>query len=74
MPLTALRKIYHGGVDVFTDNGAIYDHGMSLGSAKFKHSAGFGGYFLIAGFGIKADLAYNMHNAFRVHFSTGFRF
>jgi outer membrane protein assembly factor BamA len=74
MPLTGLRKIYHAGVDVFTDNGAIYDHGMSLGSAKFRHSAGLGGYFLIAGFGIKADLAYNMHNAFRVHFSTGFRF
>jgi outer membrane protein assembly factor BamA len=74
MPLTPLRKIYHAGIDVFTDSGAIYDHGMSLGNAKFKHSAGLGGYFLIMGFGIKADLAYNMHDAFRLHFSTGFRF
>jgi outer membrane protein assembly factor BamA len=74
MPLTPLRKIYHAGIDVFTDSGAIYDHGMPLGSAKFKHSAGLGGYFLIMGFGLKADLAYNMHDAFRLHFSTGFRF
>jgi outer membrane protein assembly factor BamA len=74
MPLTPLRKIYHAGIDSFIDSGAIYDHGMSLGNAKFRHSAGLGGYFLIMGFGIKADLAYNMHDAFRVHFSTGFRF
>jgi outer membrane protein assembly factor BamA len=74
MPLTSLRKIYHAGIDVFMDSGAIYDHGMSLGSARFKHSAGLGTYFLLAGFGLKADLAYNVHDAFRVHFSTGFRF
>jgi outer membrane protein assembly factor BamA len=74
MPLTSLRKIYHAGIDVFTDGGAIYDYGTSLGNSKFKHSAGVGGYFLIAGIGLKVDLAYNMHDAFRVHFSTGFRF
>jgi hypothetical protein len=45
-----------------------------MGSAKFRQGAGLGRYFLIAGFGIKDDLAYNMHDAFRVHFSTGFRF
>jgi outer membrane protein assembly factor BamA len=74
MPLTPLRKFYHAGIDGFLDSGAIYDHGMSLGSTKFRHSAGIGGYFLLMGFGLKADLAYNMHGAFRVHFSTGFRF
>lgn len=74
IPMTAPRTIYHAGVDVFIDRGAIYDHGISFGNAKFRHSAGVGGYLLFAGFGLKADLAYNMHDAFRVHFSTGFRF
>jgi outer membrane protein assembly factor BamA len=74
IPLTPLRKIYHAGIDVFMDSGAIYDYGMSIGNAKFRNSAGIGAYFLIFGFGIKADLAYNMSDAFRVSFSTGFRF
>jgi outer membrane protein assembly factor BamA len=74
MPLTPLRKIYHAGIEVFADSGAVYDHGISMGSAKFRQGAGLGGYFMIAGFGIKADLAYNMHDAFRIHFGTGFRF
>jgi hemolysin activation/secretion protein len=74
MTLSPLRAIYRSGIDVFLDSGAIYDYGQSLGSAKWKHGAGVGGYFLIAGFGIKVDVGYNMHDAFRVHFSTGFRF
>jgi outer membrane protein assembly factor BamA len=74
VPLTPLRKMYSAGIEGFIDSGAIYEYGMSMGNAQFKHGAGLGAYFLIAGFGLKADLAYNMHDAFRVHFGTGFRF
>ena len=74
MPLTSPRKVYHAGINVFLDSGAVYDYGTSIGNADFKHGAGVGCFFLFMGFGIKADLAYNMHDDFRVHFSTGFRF
>jgi len=74
MPLTSPRKAYHAGINLFLDSGAVYDYGTSIGNADFKHGAGVGCFFLFMGFGIKADLAYNMHDDFRVHFSTGFRF
>jgi len=74
IPLTSPREVYHTGINVFLDSGAVYDYGTSIGNADFKHGAGVGCFFLFMGFGIKADLAYNMHDAFRVHFSTGFRF
>ena len=74
LPLSPLRRPYRYGVGLFLDGGAVYDHGESIGNAKFRHGAGAGVFFLIMGFGIKADVAYNMNDAFRVHFSTGFRF
>lgn len=75
LPLSSLRHIYRSGVALFFDSGAAYDHGVALGNAKFNHGAGVGAFLLIMGFGIKADLGYNMHDdSFRVHFSSGFRF
>jgi hypothetical protein len=66
--------MYHTGIDVFFDSGAVYEYGTSIGNTGFKHGAGFGGFLLFMGFGIKIDLAYDMDDSFRVHFSTGFRF
>jgi outer membrane protein assembly factor BamA len=74
MPLTSPMKIYHAGVDFFFDSGAVYEHGRKLADTQFRHGAGFGFFFLIAGFGIKVDLAHNLRDNARVHFSTGFRF
>lgn len=74
IPLSPLRTAYHTGIDFFVDTGAVYDHGRALWDARFRQGVGAGGYFLIAGFGIKVDVAYNMRDSFRVHFSTGFRF
>jgi len=74
LPLTSLRRIYRSGVAMFFDSGAAYDHGESLGNAKFNHGTGIGAFFLIMGFGVKVDVAYNTHDAFRVHFNSGFRF
>jgi len=74
VPFGSPRAIYRAGLDVFFDTGAVYDHGRSLTSADFKHGAGLGLYFFLAGLGIKADFAYDLHDSFRVHFSTGFRF
>ena len=45
-----------------------------LGGAATLRGHEPGAFFLIMGFGIKVDVAYNMNDAFRVHFSTGFRF
>jgi outer membrane protein assembly factor BamA len=74
LPLSPLRYPYHSGFAFFLDSGAVYDHGESLRNAKFRHGAGVGAFFLIMGFGIKVDVAHNMRDAFRVHFSAGFRF
>jgi outer membrane protein assembly factor BamA len=74
MPLTSPMRIYHAGVDVFFDSGAVYEHGRKLADTQFRNGAGFGFFFLIAGFGIKVDIAHNLHDNARVHFSTGFRF
>jgi outer membrane protein assembly factor BamA len=74
MPLTSPHVAYHAGIDVFLDSGAVYDYGTSIGNADFKYGAGIGWFFLFMGFGIKADLAYDMHDDLRFHFSTGFRF
>ena len=74
LPLSPLRRIYRSGFTLFFDSGTAYDHGVSLANAKFRHGAGVGAFILIMGFGVKADVAYNMHDAFRVHVSSGFRF
>jgi outer membrane protein assembly factor BamA len=74
LPLTSKLAVYHAGMDFFLDSGAVYNHGQSFGSADVKHGAGFGFFFLVAGFGIKVDFAHNLRDNFRVHFSTGFRF
>ncbi|HSW38011.1 MAG TPA: BamA/TamA family outer membrane protein [Acidobacteriota bacterium] len=74
VPLSPLRAPYHAGVDLFIDTGTVYDYGTSLRNAEFRHGAGIGGFFLFMGFGIKVDVAYDMRDSFRTHFSTGFRF
>jgi outer membrane protein assembly factor BamA len=74
MPMTSPLKIYHAGIDFFFDAGAVYEDGRKLADTNFKHGAGLGVFFLIAGFGIKVDVAHNLHDSARVHFSTGFRF
>ncbi len=74
LPLTSPLKIYHAGVDVFLDSGKVYDDGQTFGSADWKHGAGVGVFFLIAGFGLKVDLAHDLNDSVRVHFSIGFRF
>ena len=74
LPLSPLRRIYRYGVALFFDSGAAYDNGVSITNAQFRHGAGVGAFFLIMGFGVKADVAYNMRDAFRVHISSGFKF
>ena len=74
LPLSSPLKIYHAGVDVFLDSGIVYDHGQSFRGADWKHGAGVGVFFLVAGFGFKVDVAHDLNDSVRVHFSTGFRF
>lgn len=74
MPLTSPLRPYHAGVAFFLDSGAVYDHGHSIRTVDFKHGAGMGLFVLIAGFGLKVDVAHNLRDSFRIHFSTGFRF
>lgn len=74
LPLSSPLRIYHAGVDVFLDSGMVYDHGQSFRDADWKHGAGAGVFFLIAGFGFKVDVAHDLDDSVRVHFSTGFRF
>jgi len=73
-PLSSLRPIYRYGGVLFFDSGVAYDHGESLKNVKFKHGVGVGAFLMIMGFGITADVGYNMHDAFRVHVNSGFRF
>jgi outer membrane protein assembly factor BamA len=74
VPMTSPLKVYHAGFDFFFDGGAVYEHGRRLADTNFKHGAGLGVFFLIAGFGIKVDVAHNLKDSARIHFSTGFRF
>ncbi|MFB3903135.1 MAG: BamA/TamA family outer membrane protein [Acidobacteriota bacterium] len=74
LPMTSPLAIYHAGFDAFWDSGAVYNDGQSLAGSQFKHGVGVGAFFLIAGFGLKVDLAHDPNGSFRVHFSTGFRF
>jgi outer membrane protein assembly factor BamA len=74
VPMTSPLKVYHAGFDFFFDAGAVYEHGRRLADTNFKHGAGLGVFFLIAGFGVKVDVAHNLKDSTRVHFSTGFRF
>jgi outer membrane protein assembly factor BamA len=74
LPVTSPLAVYHAGFDFFWDSGAVFDHGQSLSNADFRHGAGVGVFFLIMGFGVKVDLAHDLNDSIRVHFSTGFRF
>ncbi len=74
LPMTSPLAIYHAGFDAFWDSGAVFNHGESLRDSQFKHGVGVGAFILIAGFGLKIDVANDLSGSFRVHFSTGFRF
>lgn len=74
MPLSSPLSVHRAGLALFFDSGAVYDHGRRLGDAAFKHGAGVGFFVLVAGFGIKIDVAHDLHHRVRVHFATGFRF
>ncbi|RPJ86752.1 MAG: FtsQ-type POTRA domain-containing protein [Acidobacteria bacterium] len=74
LPVTSPLAIYHAGFDAFWDSGAVFNDGQSLRDSQFEHGVGVGAFILIAGFGLKVDLAHDLGGSFRVHFSTGFRF
>lgn len=74
LPLHAPLAFYQAGVHVFFDSGAVYDHGQSFGQANFRHGVGGGFFFALLGLGLKVELAYDLDDSLRVHFSSGFGF
>jgi outer membrane protein assembly factor BamA len=74
LPVTSPLALYTAGFKLFWDSGAVFDHGQSLRDARFRNGVGAGVFFLVMGFGITVDLAHDLHDSFRLHFGTGFRF
>jgi len=74
VPLTAPAPVGLVGLDFFFDTGTVYDYGTPLGKAKFRHGVGGGIFFFAAFIGLKVDVAYDLDDSVRFHFSTGFRF
>ena len=73
-PLTSPLAVYKGGFTVFLDSGAVYDHGRSFRSADFKHGIGAGLFIFVFGLGLKVEVAHDLNDSTRLHFSTRFRF
>jgi outer membrane protein assembly factor BamA len=73
-PLTSPRSFFRAGVGLFLDAGTVYDHGQSIGGADFRYGTGLGFFAFLAGFGLKVDVGYDLHDSFHVHFSSAFRF
>lgn len=74
VPLTPLSAYYRYGVNVFMDSGAVFDYDTDLGDADFHYGAGVGAWIFAAIFGLKVELAHDLDDSMRFHFSTGFRF
>jgi outer membrane protein assembly factor BamA len=74
VPLTSKLAVYQGGFNLFFDTGTVYDHGQSINKARFHHGAGGGFFIFVLGLGLKIEVAHNLKDSARVHFSTGFRF
>jgi outer membrane protein assembly factor BamA len=75
VPLTPPVPVGLVGLNFFFDSGTVYDHGTSLGKARFKNGAGAGIYFFVAFVGLQVDVAYGFDSdEVHFHFSTGFRF
>lgn len=74
IPLTPPGTLYRGGVDLFFDTGAAYDHGTSMWDSRFHNGVGGGVWLFVFGLGFKVDLGYDLDHSVRANFSTGFRF
>jgi outer membrane protein assembly factor BamA len=75
VPLTPPAPVGLVGLNFFFDSGTVYDHGTSLGAARFRNGIGGGIYFFIAFVGLQMDVAYGFESdEVHFHFSTGFRF
>ncbi len=74
VPISSPLSFGRAGFDVFTDVGAVADHGASLGDAPFHSGYGGGVFFLASVFQINADIARRSGGGVRLHVMSGFRF
>ncbi len=73
-PLTSPLAIYRAGFTFFFDSGTVWNDGSSLNDADFRHGVGAGAFFFVVGLGFRVEVANDLGNNWRVHFSTHFRF
>ena len=75
VPITPPVPVGLVGLNFFFDTGAVYDWGVPLRKAQFRHGVGAGVYFFVAFVGLQVDMAYGLASEeVHFHFSTGFRF
>lgn len=74
VPVNSPLRASRVGVDVFFDAGKVQDAGASLGSARWERGAGIGAFVLAPFFQLNLDVARNLRDGIRWHFSLGARF
>lgn len=74
VPLTSPMGISRAGVSVFTDVGAVWDHGARLSDAPLRRGVGAGVFLLASLFQLNLDVAVRQGGGVRAHLSTGLQF
>lgn len=74
VPLTSPMGFSRAGLSFFYDIGTVWEYGTSLSDSRFRDGVGIGVFLLAAFVQINVDVAYDLEDDVRLHFSSGFRF
>ena len=74
VPLTTVYEVSQAGFAVFFDAAAAYPHGVSLSDARVNKGLGVGGFIVATFLRLNVDVAHDLEDGVRVHFTLGSRF
>ncbi len=74
IPVSSSLGIARMGFTLFTDTGAVWDHGQPASTAKFHRGTGAGVFLLASVFQLNLDVGVRPNGGWHVHFNTGLQF
>ena len=74
IPLTTIYEVSQAGFSVFLDAATTYPHGVSLNRARVHKGVGVGGFIVATFLRLNVDVAHDLEDGVRVHFTFGSQF
>jgi len=74
VPLSSPLGVTKFGIHFFGDTGAVWDHGIEIGQARFEEGVGGGVFFLASIIKLNLEVGFRSNWGSRLHFTTGLQF